>query len=69
MIDGVALPSGDFVVYQIYAVKQGDPAAADKKTVEALKTSLEREHGQVDFRAYVDALKESMKITRHMDKL
>ena len=61
---GKALATGDFAVYGVYAVKDGDPATADKKTVDALKKSLEREHGQVVFKDYTDALKENTKITR-----
>jgi len=61
---GKALSTGDFAVYGLYAVKDGDPAAADKMTVDVLKKSLEREHGEVVFKDYTDALKEKMKITR-----
>jgi peptidyl-prolyl cis-trans isomerase D len=64
VFDGKPLSSGDFAVYGLYAVKEGDPATADKKTVEALKKSLEREHGQVVFKDYADALKAGMKISR-----
>ncbi len=64
VFDGKPLSSGDFAVYGLYAVKEGDPATADKKTVEALKKSLEREHGQVVFKDYADALKADMKISR-----
>jgi len=66
---GQALPSGDFAVYGLYAVKEGDPGSADKKTVETLKTSLERDHGQDVFKAYVDALRSQMKIESYPDKL
>ena len=69
MFDGQALSSGDFAVYGLYAVKEGDPASADEKTVQSLKSSLVRDLGQGTFKAYVDALKESMKITRYPDKL
>ena len=66
---GKALSSGDFAVYGVYAVKEGDPASADKKTVDSLKTSLGREHGESVFEAYVDALKSQMKISLYPDKL
>lgn len=61
---GKPLSTGDFAVYGLYAVKEGDPASADKKTVETVKKSLEREHGQIVFKDYTDALKANMKITR-----
>ena len=63
------MSSGDFAVYGLYAVKEGEPASADKKTVESLKTSLERDHGQDVFKAYVDALRSQMKIETYPDKL
>lgn len=66
---GKALTSGDFAIYGLYAVKEGDPASADTKTVESLKTALEREYGDDVFRAYVNALEAQMKITRYPDKL
>lgn len=66
---GEALSSGDFAVYGVYALKEGDPASADKKTVTALKNSLIQEYGQVAFKDYGDALKRKMKITRYPDKL
>lgn len=69
VFDGKELASGDFAVFAVYAVKDGDPAGADQKTVEALKTSLAQEHGQVIFKDFTDALKGSMKISRHEDKL
>jgi peptidyl-prolyl cis-trans isomerase D len=69
VFDGQALSSGDFAVYGLYGVKEGDPASADKKTVESLKSSLEREHGQDVFKAYVDALRSQMKIESYPDKL
>jgi peptidyl-prolyl cis-trans isomerase D len=69
VFDGKSLASGDFAAYGLYAVKEGDPAHADEKTVQSLKNSLAREYGQVVFKNYVDALKENMKITRHPDKL
>jgi peptidyl-prolyl cis-trans isomerase D len=69
VFDGRSLSSGDFAVYGLYAVKEGDPAHADEKTVQSLKSSLAREYGQIVFKDYVDALKEDMKITRHPDKL
>ena len=69
VFDGQALSSGDFAVYGLYAVKDGDPASADKKTVSSLKTSLEHEHGQDVFKAYADALRSQMKIETYPDKL
>jgi peptidyl-prolyl cis-trans isomerase D len=66
---GKALSSGDFAVYSVYAVKAGDPAGADAKTVASLKNSLVQEYGQVAFKDYVDALKQKMEITRYTDKL
>jgi len=66
---GKVLVTGDYAVYGLYAVKDGDPASADKKTVDALKKSLEREHGQVVFENYAKALKEGMKITRFEKQL
>lgn len=61
---GKPLPTGDFAIYGVYAVKAGDPAAADEKTVTSLKNALEREQGRVMFKGYTDALKKDMKITR-----
>jgi len=66
---GKALSSGDFAVYGVYAVKDGDPASADKKTVDSLKASLRRDHGESVFEAYVDALKSKMEISSYPDKL
>ena len=66
---GQALTSGDFAVFGLYAVKDGDPASADKNTVETLKASLERDHGQDVFKAYVEALRSQMKIESYPDKL
>ena len=66
---GEALSSGDFAIYGVYALKEGDPASADKKTVEELKHSLIQESGQVVFQDYGDALKRNMKITRYPGKL
>jgi peptidyl-prolyl cis-trans isomerase D len=66
---GQALSSGDYAVYGLYAVKAGDPASADEKTLQSLKSSLVHELGQDSFKAYTDALKEQMKITRYPDKL
>lgn len=69
VFDGKSLRSGDFAAYGLYAIKEGDPAHADEKTVQSLKSSLTREYGQVIFKDYMDALKADMKITRHPDKL
>ena len=66
---GKATKSGDFAVYGVYAVKDGDPTGANQKDVDSLKDSLTRERGQMIFKEYVDALKDTMKITRHEDKL
>jgi peptidyl-prolyl cis-trans isomerase D len=67
--DGKALSSGDYAVYGLYAVKEGDPAGADEKTVKSLKSTLTQESGRVVFNDYVDALKQKAEITRHPDKL
>jgi peptidyl-prolyl cis-trans isomerase D len=69
VFDGKVTTSGDFAVYGVYAVKDGDPTGADQKTVDSLKESLVREHGQVTFVEYADVLKRTMKITRFEDKL
>ncbi len=66
---GKAMKSGDFAVYGVYAVKDGDPTGANQKDVDSLKDSLTRERGQMIFKEYVDALKDTMKITRHEEKL
>lgn len=66
---GKALSSGDYSIYGLFAVKEGDLAGADEKTMQSLKNSLAREHGQVTFKGYVDALKDNMKISRYPDKL
>ena len=66
---GKALSSGDYAVYGVYAVKQGDPASADEKTMDTLKNSLVQENGQITFKDYVDAIKKNMKITRYPEKL
>lgn len=66
---GKALSSGDYAVYGVYAVKQGEPASADEKTVDTLRNSLVQENGQITFKDYVDAIKKNMKITRYPDKL
>ena len=66
---GEALSSGDYAVYGVYAVKQGDPASADEKTVDTLRNSLVKDNGQITFKGYVDAIKKNMKITRYPDKL
>jgi peptidyl-prolyl cis-trans isomerase D len=69
VFSGTALASGDYAVYGIYAVKDGDPAAADKKTMESLKASLERDYGGSVFDAYVDAMKSQIKITRYPENM
>jgi peptidyl-prolyl cis-trans isomerase D len=66
---GKALSSGDYAVYGVYAVKHGDPASADEKTVDTLRNSFVQENGQITFKDYVDAIKKNMKITRYPDKL
>lgn len=66
---GKALASGDYAVYGVYAVKDGDPAAADAQTRSSLKDALLRERAQVLFKDYVDGLKAGMKIVRHEDQL
>lgn len=69
VIDGKALSSGDFAVYGLYAVKEGDSARAGQETSESLKNALAREHGQLALKGYTDGLKEKVKITRYPDKL
>jgi peptidyl-prolyl cis-trans isomerase D len=66
---GEALASGDYAVYGVFAVKDGDPAAADAQTRDSLKGALLRERGQMVFKDYVDGLKSNMKIVRHEDQL
>ena len=67
--DGKTLSSGDFAIFGLYAVKEGDSAGADEKTVKSLKSSLTQENGRVVFNDYVDALKQKAEITRHSDQL
>ena len=69
VFDGESLQSGDYAIYGLYAVKEGDPAGADEKTVESLKSSLAKEYGQVTFEDYLDALKQKMEISRFPDKI
>ena len=69
VFDGKSLLSGDYVIYGLYAVKEGEPSGADETTVESLKSSLAQEYGQVTFEDYLDALKQKMEITRFPEKL
>lgn len=66
---GKPLPSGDYAVYGVYEVKDGDPAAADAQARDSLKNALLRERGQAVFKDYIDGLKATMKIVRHEDQL
>ena len=69
VFDGMALTSGDYAVIGLYGVKEGDPAGADKQTVDSLKTALTQEYGQGTFEDYVEALKKDADIKRFPDKL
>lgn len=66
---GKVLGSGDYAVYGVFEVKEGDPAAADAQARAALREALLRERGDVMFQGYLDGLKSEMKIVRHEDQL
>ncbi len=53
----VVLPSGDYAVISLTAVRDGDPASSDKAARQALRASLERGLGDDAFGGFLQALR------------
>ena len=65
----VVLPSGDYAVISLTAVRDGDPASSDKSVREALRTSLERGLGDDAFGGFLQALRAGTSIETFAESL
>lgn len=69
VVGGSSLNTGDFAVITLYAVKDGDAAAAPAELKDAVRDMLVRSRAAEEFQAYVDELKAKAEIKRRPENM
>jgi len=68
-VGSLALPNGDYVVYAVYAVKDGDPAALKPEEKVNIAKGLSSSVGMDEFALMLKSIKEKAKIQRFPNNL
>lgn len=68
-VSGIALPSDDYVVFEVTSVKEGDPAQIPPERREQFRQDLQKLYGQSEARALVTDLKVKAEIEKNPDDL
>ena len=66
---GLALANGDYAVFRLAKVQEGDPARAGEELRERLKTVLIRRRGEEAFASYLQGLRSNAKVQVFEDRL
>jgi peptidyl-prolyl cis-trans isomerase D len=66
---GLALANGDYAVFRLNKVQEGDPAKAGDELRERLKAILKRRDGEETFTAYLQGLRSAAKVQVFEDRL
>lgn len=67
--DGLALSSGDFVVLALHEVQDGRPEEFDDERRQAVRRALLRDHGQLAYDTFVQALRQQAEIVVHDENI
>ncbi len=62
-IAGIELASGDYALYKMTAIKEGDPASLSDEQRQVLKDQQQRARGASEYSAWLDVLRSSTEVT------